>query len=520
MSELWAFYSENSVKLADQVVRHLNLTLLSVLLACTLSIPLGILIARKAKLSGPVLNITGILQTIPSIALLGFLIPVLGIGIKPAVFALFLYSLLPIVRNVYTGIRGIDAKITEAARAMGMSEKQVLFKVELPLALPTIFAGIRTATVINVGVATLAAYIAAGGLGEFIFGGIALNNSTMILAGALPAALLAIILDFLLGKLQHIRIRKNNKSGLAVLAIVSLLLTLSAFTGKPNTLLRAGFAPEFTGRRDGLPAVRKTYDLHISHLILGPALMYKAIHENYVDVISGYSTDGRIQAYDLRVLEDDKKCFPPYEAAWLMRGDLFKEFPELKGVLEKLSGSINDSLMTHLNYRVDHQKESVQAVARDFLEKQGMYRPAGTSSQTIIMGSKIFTEQYLLTEIYKQLIEGHTNLAVETKKGLGGTKICLDALKAGEIDLYPEYSGTALQLILSYKGPALHSRQEVYEWVSRNVQSRLNLLFSAPIGFNNTYALMMREKQADALGIRTVSELKTYLESGEESPVK
>ncbi|HBF21355.1 MAG TPA: ABC transporter permease, partial [Cryomorphaceae bacterium] len=117
MRELWQFYVDNYEKLMEQVIRHLNLTLVSVLLACAISIPLGVLIARKARLSGPVLTITGILQTIPSIALLGFLIPVLGIGMKPAIFALFLYSLLPIVRNVYTGINGMDANDREAARA-------------------------------------------------------------------------------------------------------------------------------------------------------------------------------------------------------------------------------------------------------------------------------------------------------------------------------------------------------------------------------------------------------------------
>ena len=513
MKELWQFYVENYEKLMEQVIRHLNLTLVSVLLACAISIPLGVLIARKARLSGPILTITGILQTIPSIALLGFLIPVLGIGMKPAIFALFLYSLLPIVRNVYTGINGMDANIREAARAMGMSSSQILFKVELPLALPTIFAGIRTATVINVGVATLAAYIAAGGLGEFIFGGIALSNSTMIIAGALPAALLAILLDFLLGKLQHIRWRKGRRRLTGVAVLLCVFVLLSAFGGVQRTALLAGFAPEFTGRRDGLPAMEKTYNLHISHLILGPALMYKAIHENYVDVISGYSTDGRIKAYGLRVLEDDQKCFPPYEAAWLMRASLTKEYPELQPLMDKLSGTINDSLMTYLNYRVDHQQESVQSVARDFLQERGLYQAPGKSQDVLVMGSKIFTEQYLLTEIYKQLIEGHTSLAVETKKGLGGTKICLAALRAGEIDLYPEYSGTALQVILNYEGDSLQSRDEVYQWVQQELLQRLNLLFSSPMGFNNTYALMMREEQAKALGIKSNSQLRDYLQT-------
>src|SRR6202012_1651371 len=182
-----------------------------------------ILIARRTRLSGTVLSIAGILQTIPSIALLGFMIPLLGIGPKPAIVALLLYALLPIIRNTYTGITGVDSAVKEAAVAMGMSKWQILTKVELPLAMPVILAGIRTATVINVGVATLALYIAAGGLGEFIFGGISLNNTNMILAGAIPAALLAILFDFLLSRVQHLNL-KNLKTAIITLPLLLILL--------------------------------------------------------------------------------------------------------------------------------------------------------------------------------------------------------------------------------------------------------------------------------------------------------
>src|ERR1044071_4578073 len=204
----WEFISEQSGKLLDQTIAHIGLTFTSLLIAVLIGLPLGILIAKKRKAAGVVLNIAGVLQTIPSIALLGFMIPLLGIGPLPAITALFLYALLPIIRNTYTGIKEVDPSVREAAAAMGFSNRQILMKVELPLAMPVILAGIRTATVINVGVATLAAYIAAGGLGEFIFGGIALNNTNMILAGAIPAALLAILFDFLLSKAQKINLRK------------------------------------------------------------------------------------------------------------------------------------------------------------------------------------------------------------------------------------------------------------------------------------------------------------------------
>lgn len=206
MSEqsFWQFITEQHEKLLTQVVQHLGLTFLSLFLAIMIGVPLGILIARKTKLSGSVLGIAGILQTIPSIALLGFMIPAFGIGAAPAIVALLIYALLPIIRNTYTGITEVDPAVTEAAKAMGMNRRQLLFKVQLPLAMPVIIAGIRTAAVINVGVATLASFVAAGGLGEFIFGAISLNNTNMILAGAIPAALLAVLLDQTIAVLQKL----------------------------------------------------------------------------------------------------------------------------------------------------------------------------------------------------------------------------------------------------------------------------------------------------------------------------
>src|SRR6201986_1749921 len=241
---LWDFVQQQSDKLATQTLQHIWLTFISLFLAVLVGLPLGILIARKRKLSGAVLGVAGVLQTIPSIALLGFMIPLLGIGPKPAIVALLLYALLPIIRNTYTGITGVDGAVKEAAVAMGMSKWQILTKVELPLAMPVILAGIRTATVITVGVATLASYIAAGGLGEFIFGGISLNNTNMILAGAIPAALLAIVFDFLLPRLKKLKIKKLRP---ATAALPLLLIFLSSFYLLPSAYgskLKAGFTPE------------------------------------------------------------------------------------------------------------------------------------------------------------------------------------------------------------------------------------------------------------------------------------
>jgi osmoprotectant transport system permease protein len=185
------------------LLEHVELTALALFLASVLGIPLGIHLARARFLAGPVLAVVSAIQTIPSVALLGFLIPVFGIGTKPAVVALFLYSLLPIVRNTYTGIDQVDAAAIEAARGMGMRDRQILFRVTIPQALPVLMAGIRTATVLCVGVATLAALIGAGGLGTFIFRGISMLNTRMVLAGAIPAGVLALTLDGLLALVER-----------------------------------------------------------------------------------------------------------------------------------------------------------------------------------------------------------------------------------------------------------------------------------------------------------------------------
>ncbi|KKO54450.1 ABC transporter permease [Paenibacillus sp. DMB20] len=182
---------------------HIQLVLLSMALAILIGIPAGILVTRFNFLKSWIIGGASILQTVPSLALLGFMIPLLGIGMKTAVAALFLYSLLPIIRNTYTGIKDVDPAIIEAARGMGMTQAQILLRVQLPLAMSVIMAGIRTATVINVGTATLAAFIGAGGLGDFIFLGITRNIDALILLGALPAALMALLFDYLLGLLER-----------------------------------------------------------------------------------------------------------------------------------------------------------------------------------------------------------------------------------------------------------------------------------------------------------------------------
>jgi osmoprotectant transport system permease protein len=511
------FLRQNADKLLEQTLTHIGLTFVSLLLALLLGVPLGILISRWSKLASSVLGVAGVLQTIPSVALLGFLIPLLGIGVGPALVALFLYALLPIIRNTYVGITEVSPSVKEAARGVGMTDNQVLTKVELPLALPVIFAGIRTATVINVGVATLAAYVAAGGLGEFIFSGIALSNVNMMLAGAIPAALLAIGFDFGLARLQRLSGQKLRIGALVFVLSVPLLSAFYLLPGREDKLI-AGFAHEFYGRSDGYPGLQKTYGLNLRPRLIDQNLMYEAIYRGQVDIISGYSTDGRINAFDLLVLTDNRHAFPPYDAAPVVRQAVLTRYPDLGPTLNQLAGKLSDSVMTALNYRVDYKKESPELVARDFLKQAGLYKipPSGERPETVVMGSKVFTEQYILAEIYRQLIEGQTQLRVVTKTGLGGTQICFDALRTGAIDFYPEYTGTGLLVILQPAATVLQhlpmQSDSVYRFVQRQFQMKYQLNWLEPLGFNNSYCLMMRREQARQLGIRSIEDLVRYLE--------
>jgi osmoprotectant transport system permease protein len=197
---------EHQAEIFSATLEHVGLVLIAMTAAILIGVPLGMLIVRRAKLRALALGIAGIFQTIPSLALFGFLIPIPfigGIGQRTAIVALTLYALLPILRNTYVGLTEIDPAVLESAEAMGMTQAQILFRVRLPLGLAVILAGVRTATIITIGVATIAAAIGAGGLGTFIFRGVALVNDSLLLAGAIPAALLAILADFLLGRLER-----------------------------------------------------------------------------------------------------------------------------------------------------------------------------------------------------------------------------------------------------------------------------------------------------------------------------
>lgn len=202
----WEFFRSHKTEILVATQEHLVLVFVSIAIAVAIGVPLGMWIVGRPRFQSIVLNLANVFQTIPSLALFGFLIPIPflgGIGTRTAIVALVLYALLPILRNTCVGLSGIDRVVLEAAEAMGMTEGQILFRVRLPLARSILLAGIRTSTVITIGVATIAAAIGAGGLGTFIFRGVAMVNDAVILAGAVPAALLALAADLLLGMLER-----------------------------------------------------------------------------------------------------------------------------------------------------------------------------------------------------------------------------------------------------------------------------------------------------------------------------
>lgn len=510
------FIISHKEEILDQTSQHLFLTLVSMAIATIVGVAIGVIITRIEKASSITLGFVGAIQTIPSLALLGFLLPIFGIGTTPAIIALFLYALLPIVRNTYTGIKGIDPAVKEASKGMGMTKFQLLYLVEFPLAFPIILAGIRTSTVINVGVATLCALIAAGGLGEFIFRGISLNNTNMILAGAIPASILAILLDATLGILQ-----RNAASTKAWVISGALLMVIFSVpwifqSDKETYKLTAGFTSEFIEREDGYLGLDSLYDLPIEIKEMEIALKYQALNEQLVDVIDGFSTDGKIREFNLTPLKDDKRYFPPYFAVPLVNSAALQQYPELVECFKFLENKMSDEIMSDLNHQVDGLKRPLNEVANEFLKSINIYAnpSAGNNDDAAIqIGSKAFTENFLLAYIFAQLIENKTDLTTNLKLGFGGTKLVYDALRYGDIDLYPEYTGTAYLVLLQktpkesadFSNPDTILNEIKYAFINHNIEVLPSL------GFNNTFALMMRKKQADSLAISSISELSKYL---------
>lgn len=248
--DLINYFSENKVQIFNLLIEHIELTAVSVGLAILIGVPVGILISYIKKLNKPILAIANIVQAIPSMALLGFLIPFLGIGTIPAVTTVILYSLLPIIKNTFTGIDNINPQTTEAAKGIGLTKFQVLRKVQIPLALPVIMAGVRISSVTAVGLMTMAAFIGAGGLGYLVFSGIRTVNNYQILAGAIPACILALAVDFITSMIEKLVTpislqkgvnRKNQKKDRMIqksILVIAAIITVAsfAFTSITNTI--------------------------------------------------------------------------------------------------------------------------------------------------------------------------------------------------------------------------------------------------------------------------------------------
>ncbi|MBV8486669.1 MAG: ABC transporter permease/substrate-binding protein [Planctomycetaceae bacterium] len=503
--------------LFDATAAHLELVLEAVILAVCVGLPLGIAAARRPLLERATLALANVLQTIPSLALLGFLsIAFRGqIGKAPALMALLLYALLPIIKNTILGLRSISPEVREASLALGMTARQRLAWVELPLAMPIVLGGVRVATVASVGMATIAAAIGARGLGSYIFRGVALSDTRLILAGSVPAALLALAADAALGEAERLldparprvgrirlalsgvavffflslaawgfwldhkgenadrpAIRIGSKDGSEMILLGHLLADLVEarteirvdrrfnlggtlvcynalrregldayveYTGtalttilkesvqndrgivlervrallrardgvicldplgfentfallvrrdlalrlglrtisdlrKHQRVLRAGFGPEFMNRPDGYPGLIRAYGLKLGQppREMDRNLLYQALVQGSIDLAAGDSTDGRIAAFDLVQLEDDRRYFPPYEAVPLVRSGLLEKYPELREAMNVLAGKIDSAAMRRLNQEVDDRKRRPEEVAHEFLIELGL----------------------------------------------------------------------------------------------------------------------------------------------------
>lgn len=297
---------------------------------------------------------------------------------------------------------------------------------------------------------------------------------------------------------------------------ITVVLLIPRHTNHSHKL-KAAFDAEFLTRSDGYRGLSQCYGLEFSSepIQMDPGLMYRAIADGAVDVIDGFATDGRIPAYGLVVLKDDKGFFPPYYAAPLINSQTLEKYPEIEQILNRLAGQISSKTMQELNYEADEKGRKAENVAREFLTSRGLIEPNAIPGDRIVgsitVGGKQFTEQEILGQIMACLIECNSNIKVIRKLNLGGTMICFNALKAGDLDLYPEYTGTGLVNILKRK--VISDPDKVYGIVQQAFLEEHGLLWLKPFGFNNTYTLTMRKQHAEKLGIVTISDLTDYIGS-------
>ncbi|HWA07912.1 MAG TPA: ABC transporter permease/substrate-binding protein [Opitutaceae bacterium] len=524
------FLLAHRADLATRISEHLNLVALALLAAAAIGLPLAVALRYRRGAATVFLGFAGVVQTVPSLALLSVMLPLFGLGRETAVVALFLYALLPVMRNTLVGLDGVDAGVVDTARGMGMNGFQLFWTVELPLALPTIFAGLRTAAVISVGIATLSALVGAGGLGVFIFRGIATSQPAIIFLGAVPAALLALGLDGALGLAQHFMLRYPRR----VTAIGGLVLVgcvLSVWRPGTEAPLLFGFTSGFVQRTDGYEAWRKDYGLPaLRYNELNPSLLYDALHRGEIDVACGYSTDGKISAFGFRSLVDDRNFFPHYDAALLSRSQLFERIPGLRPLLDKLTGALSEQTMRQLNLRVDQDGVTPDVAATEFLRSwapgagieweadRARAKRFDLDAPDLVIGAMNTTEQYILGNILEQLIDGATAWNAELKSGLGGTAICFEALQRGNIDLCPEYAGSLTMTVFSNSLDSdllghLSDTGQLNGWLTAELAHRYSLVWMAPLGYNRSYTLLVRQDDSRFARITTISELKPLIES-------
>lgn len=297
MSNLISVLSDRKSQLLNALLQHIELSLIALFFSLIIAIPLGIYLTRKQRIAEYIIGITGVLQTIPSLALLGLLIPLFGIGTVPAIIALVAYALLPLLRNTYTGIKEIDPSLLEAASAMGMNGRKRLLKVELPIAIPVIMAGVRTATILIIGTATIAALIGAGGLGDIILLGIDRNDYSLLILGAVPSALLAIIFDLLLRKLEGISFKKiivaSGAFALITILIIGSIVGPALFHKEQKSIIisgKFGTEPEILDYMYKLLLEENT-DLKVElKLGLGPtSFVFNALKSEEIDIYPEFS---------------------------------------------------------------------------------------------------------------------------------------------------------------------------------------------------------------------------------------
>lgn len=507
INKIFEELSNNSSFYLNLLTDHMFITFTAVLIAIVLGLSIGIFISQKPKIAGYFISVVNIAYTIPSIALLGFFIPLTGIGNTTAIIALTIYALLPIVRSTYVGITNIDPKIIEASRAMGSKESQTLFKIKLPLAFPVIYSSIMNMVTMTIALAGIASFVGAGGLGVAIYRGITTNNDVLILIGSFLIALLALTVDgflSLLGKVISSHklkkfANKKTKIGLVSLIIIALFTSVLYQRGrkdsieiasKPTTegyilaeivgelikndtgldvnithgigggtsnihpaIVRGDFDmyPEYTGtswqivlkktnpytneqfaqleneyrdkykliwegmfgfnntyslgirkdfaekyniktfsdlakyagnfvfgaeydffeREDGYNAIADAYKFQFKKTVdMDNGLKYQALYDKKIDVMTVFTTDGQITDPRIVVLEDDLGFYPKYLAGMVVREEILKKHPELKAVLEKLNGLIDESTMAALNNKVEIEKENPSDVAKEFLREK------------------------------------------------------------------------------------------------------------------------------------------------------